>query len=219
MPPRILLLKPQIVNIGNGFIAKGARAIIKEALPNAEIIESSAFSYYLSDVAVKNGGDESIRRNTVGIGEFVDIDAAVLPGCVLYPQPLRRHLPLFKSLEENSTPVFIIGGGGNDYKLETQNAVIALLEEGGVKGLITRDSSAYDAYANTVPDTYEGIDCAFLLMTGINHRKQTAISWLQRLIKLKSQILELMLKLFALIMHLSTYFVMCTKEMVLRAKL
>lgn len=163
MPLRILLLKPQIVNIGNGFIAKGARALLETAFPKAEIIESSAFSYYLSDLAVENGGDEQLRRNTVGVSEFVDVDAAVLPGCVLYPQPLRRHLPLFKSLSSSSVPVFIIGGGGNDYKQGTKRKVRDLLDEGRVKALISRDISAYEAYGDTVTDAFEGIDCAFYI--------------------------------------------------------
>jgi hypothetical protein len=37
------------------------------------------------------------------------------------------------------------------------------LQEGGIDALVTRDSSAYDAYATSVSEAYEGIDCAFFI--------------------------------------------------------
>ena len=163
MSYRILLLKPQLVNIGNGMIAKGAKALLERAFPESEIIESSAYPYFMSDIAVENGGDEGLLNNTVGVGDYVDIDAAILPGCVLYPHPLRRHLPLFQRLNESSTPIFVVGAGGNDYEPDTQRAVSDLLEDAGISGLITRDEPAYEAYSDVVPEAYSGMDCAFFI--------------------------------------------------------
>lgn len=163
MSLRILLLTPQLMNIGNGFIAKGAKANLQLAFPDAEIVESSAFSYFLSDLAVQNGADKSLRRNTVGIGEFVDADLAVLPGCILHPEPLKQHLELFKYLSEISVPLLLLGAGGNDYEPDTVATVQQLLDEGDVNGIIARDESAYDAYKNSVRYAEKGIDCAFFL--------------------------------------------------------
>lgn len=160
---RILLLKPQLVNIGNGMIAKGAKALLERAFPESEIIESSAFPYFMSDVAVENGGEEGLQNSTVGVGDFVDVDAAVLPGCVLYPHPLRRHLPLFQRLNEFSTPVFLVGAGGNDYEADTKRAVSKLLKKASISGLITRDEPAYEAYSDIVPEAHSGMDCAFFI--------------------------------------------------------
>ena len=47
---RILVLKTWLKNIGNGFIDKGAVTIVREAFPNAEVIEVSGFPNYTDDV-------------------------------------------------------------------------------------------------------------------------------------------------------------------------
>jgi len=47
---RILVLKTWLQNIGNGFIDKGAVTVVREAFPDAEIIEVSGFPNYTDNV-------------------------------------------------------------------------------------------------------------------------------------------------------------------------
>lgn len=155
--PTILLLEPQLANVGNDVIARGARALVENAYPNATIVTSSSYPYYLADVAVENGGDDALRRRTVGIGELVDPDLVVWPGCNLYPDSLRQHIPLLQSFD---VPVVMLGAGGNDYEPETVATVSDQLRDAGVDLLIARDRTAAEAYDKVVP-ARQGIDCGF----------------------------------------------------------
>ena len=160
---RILVLGTQLSNIGNGIISRGAVAAVKRAFPDAEVIHSSAFSYYLADVAVENGGDERLRRNSVAVGDFLEPDVALFSGCILYPHPLRRHLPLLKRLDREGIPIGFLGVGGNDYEAETVSMVTDFLSKIDPEILTTRDQAAYDAYSDAFAEATLGIDNGFFI--------------------------------------------------------
>jgi len=160
---RALVLGPQLSNIGNGVIAKGAVETIEQTDIDTQVVESSAYSYYLADVAVENDGDEALRRNSVGVGEFLDVDFAVFVGCVLYPQPLRRHLPLFKRFNREDVPLLFLGVGGNDYQEKTASEVSRLLRKCDPDLVVTRDDSALEVYEDVVERVERGIDNGFFI--------------------------------------------------------
>lgn len=174
---RILLLRTWLTNIGNGFIDKGARTLVEQAFPDAEIVESSGHSQstaiqqsdlllnrvgkQLPDQAVDTSADGSYQDRAVSVADFVDADIAVLPGCVLYDTGLDPYEPLLHSLSERGVPIYFLGAGGGDYGPETQRLVNRILRETDVQGLITRDSDAYECYNENVGYAYDGLDCAF----------------------------------------------------------
>ncbi|WP_222912794.1 polysaccharide pyruvyl transferase family protein [Natrinema sp. SYSU A 869] len=179
---QILLLRTWIANIGNGFIDKGARAAIERAFPDAEIIEASGHPNLVGGRKTKgllpnvfSGRDESAYgelyrhsshtplQNTVNIGELVDVDIAVLPGCILYEHVLEKYYPVFEKLVEDDTPLVLLGAGGGDYDRETQRYVKQFINEVEPAGLITRDRDAYESYSDDVPHAHDGIDCAFFI--------------------------------------------------------
>jgi len=190
---RILLLRTWLTNIGNGFIDKGARAIVRRAFPDAEIIESSGYGRLaverrgstgelsgagellgpVADSALADALRDTIRHRVqnnkraqdavISVADLVDVDIAVLPGCVLYDHGIGTYWKTLQRLNESGVPIILLGAGGGDYDSETNNQVTNYLGELNIGGLITRDSTAYDCYADWIENTHDGIDCAFFI--------------------------------------------------------
>lgn len=177
---KITLLRTWEVNIGNGFIDKGAKMAIQRSFPDADIVEVSGYpnlaasrrdAGLLPDVPVFDSlpsygtrwGDGSNLSNVVNVAEFVDSDLAVLPGCILYDHVLERYAPVFESLKERDIPIILLGAGGLDYSSQTKKYVREFIDAIDPAGIITRDSNAYEAYKNDVEHAYDGIDCAFYI--------------------------------------------------------
>ncbi|WP_049923602.1 polysaccharide pyruvyl transferase family protein [Halopiger djelfimassiliensis] len=181
---KIALLRTWITNIGNGFIDKGAKRIIRRAFPDSEIIEISGFPNKAEEnvalgplagnVWQKLGApgekfrgrrlrDHPVRQNMVSISELVDVDLAILPGCVLYDVALEPYFPTLLELQARDIPIVLLGAGGGSYDRETRRCVTEKLSRLDNCGLISRDTPAYESYADTVDVAYNGIDCAFFI--------------------------------------------------------
>lgn len=172
----ILLLRTWITNIGNGFIDKGAREAIRQSFPNSNIIEVSGYPNHAVDTHVMLGGTNKIRsneesespshplrQNTINIAEMVDVDIAVLPGCVLSKPTMRKYRPTLQKLRNHDVPIVILGGGGETYSPEEVSYVKSVLKEVGVEVLVSRDETTYDIYSGNINNSYSGIDCSLFL--------------------------------------------------------
>lgn len=183
---RIILLKTWITNIGNAFIDKGAKTCIKNAFPNAEIIEVSGFSNmtvmtsgtkfiarYIGEKIGKYGnvlvryGDKkmketTIKSNFVNIGEMIDADLAVLPGCVLDIY-IEFYMKTLIKIKEAGIPILLLGAGGHDYNYEKSKKVKSYFKRIEFSALLTRDSTAYRTYSSDFKISYDGIDCGFFI--------------------------------------------------------
>jgi len=167
---RILLLRTWLVNIGNGFIDKGAKALISHSVPDADIIEVSGYPNHVGDVNEHYGSlgtklrgesnPQALQSNMINITELMDVDLAVLPGCVLDEHALRKYRPTIQLLAEKDVPVLLLGAGGSQYTDKTESYVRDTFEDTTIAGLVTRDSTAYELYKDMGP-AYDGIDCAF----------------------------------------------------------
>lgn len=220
---RILLLRTWLTNIGNGFIDKGAKALIQSTFPEAEITEVSGYSKHLtyrritskrllpsiehrvdntlsslqrgkiqkkvSEVGlvllrlikeellqqgIISRPDEGIdsfdqsksdrlQKNIVDLSDLVDVDLAILPGCILYPHVFERYKTALTKLRRRNIPLIFLGAGGGNYSMETQKYIDEVIKELKPHALITRDRTAYECYQDKFPYSYDGIDCAFFI--------------------------------------------------------
>jgi len=171
---KILLLRTQLVNVGNGFIEKGAKACIKQVLPEADIIEVSGYSNHIKYLerrsnllfSMKNFYENFDPAGMINIPELIkDIDLAVLPGCVLDRWSMPKYVHILKKLRQRNIPLIILGGGGNNYDKKTTEYVKKILNMLKPDALITRDHLAYKIYSQltTIKNVYNGIDCAFFI--------------------------------------------------------
>lgn len=174
----ILLLRTWLTNIGNGFIDEGAKAAIEEAVPGAQVIDASGYSYYaawiesftlrreirqiLRGKTVENALTGP-RMNAVSVAQLVKVDVAVLAGCVLEEQALSVYMNTLTALRDRGVPLVLLGAGGLDYRTATREHVTEALKSIQPAALLTRDRSAYQAYGSLVNCAYDGIDCGFFV--------------------------------------------------------
>lgn len=182
------MLKTWLKNIGNGFIDKGAVSAVRQAFPDAEIIEASGHPNYVDDVERqksipflpdritskyqsitesdslnKECFDVNSEGNMINIGELVDADIAILPGCVLYPHVFDKYIDTLVDIRERSIPLILLGAGGGDYEPSTVKKTRQVLEYLDPAAMLTRDRQAYNNYKNLVDFAYDGIDCGFFV--------------------------------------------------------
>ncbi len=189
---RILLLKTWTQNIGNGFIDFGARTILEQAAPEAEIVAISGHPNRVADRIAMNGFADvwrslrrrvnarnpstnlgsPIRRRMVNLASLMDTDVAVLAGCVLDDINFRRYLPVLEDLRARGVPLILLGVGGSNYRDNTVEFMTAALRRLTPAGLITRDDRAHRLYGALAPVSHSGIDCAFFMPDG--YRPPTA---------------------------------------------
>ena len=186
---RIILFKTWLTNIGNGFIDKGAKVCLEKAFPEAEIIEVSGFpnliaakrglglvGFMASTIRKRHGKfrrrflefrmkrieDNPQMNNIINIGELVNADLAVLPGCML-DYNLDIYMKTLKKVRERGIPLIFLGAGGSDYTSETQTWVKGYFKKLSPTALFTRDSEAYKCYSDRFEASYDGIDCGFFI--------------------------------------------------------
>jgi len=99
----------------------------------------------------------------INIHDLIDVDIAVLPGCVLYSHALEPYREVLNKLSSRDIPIILLGGGGGNYRDSTQRYVKSCLGSFQIEGLLTRDSTAYECYGDDVKYAYNGIDCAFFI--------------------------------------------------------
>lgn len=170
----IVLFRTFLTNIGNGFIEKGARIQLEQAFPEANVTEVSGYPNLVGDKKASSGfkqksgislptdkQENNPRERMINAAELMDPDLIVVPGCILTQWFPRLFGDTFNRLSTGETPVIFLGAGGNGYSLDTQKRVNLFLKKHDIDVLITRDQRAYEAYKDTVPESYNGIDCAY----------------------------------------------------------
>lgn len=179
---RILLLKTWLINMGNGFIDKGAKIAIERAVPNAEVVEVGGYPNLIADSLAGRRFPILLRRmnrhsgtssrqfrgkywrlpQMMDISRLVDADVAVLSGCVL-GGTIRPYMRTLLELKKRNIPLILLGAGGMDYGPGTQDYVKKLFDQLQPSALLTRDLNAYEHYSHIVDFSYSGIDCAFFI--------------------------------------------------------
>lgn len=180
MPLNILLLRTWSTNIGNQIIEAGARVCLSTCFPGANLIDASGLpdhlDYYRKSLYRGAHPNES-RSNQLSIREkkadedssvvniatlLEDVDIVVLPGCTL-DFTLDKLFRTLKSLSRKRIPLVLLGAGGIDYDQSTCSKVREILDELHPSAIITRDSSAFEAYSDMFEFAFKGIDCGFFV--------------------------------------------------------
>lgn len=175
----VLVLRTWLTNIGNGFIDKGAKMIIRKAFPDADIIEVSGYPGRTADqlslgelagihpkfehLSDRLRSIRRINKRMVNVADYVDADVAVLPGCILNKNVLTYYEEVLQRLTERGVEIVLLGAGGSNYDEKSRRFVRKRLDEFDIEVLLTRDSIAHECYSDYVNHSYDGIDCGFFI--------------------------------------------------------
>ncbi len=183
-----LLKQPRILyygagwstNIGNAFIDLGAMAILKAAIPGVQIAFASemprwlfthaqtqkglakkqniCFRWRACNEAAKPAGD-----NALDIGGITKCDMVVFAGMAMCEEFMKINGPTILALAKRGVLVLLLGTGALAYTETEQKLYGAFLEKVKPVAFVSRDSRSFELFRKFVPNSFDGIDCAFFL--------------------------------------------------------
>lgn len=163
------------INIGNAFIDLGATAILRAALPQAQIYFASEMPRWIFDFAEKGQREQSrrfrfrratrqsFRDNALDIAAVTDCDLLVFSGMAMCEEFIRVNGPTVLALSSRRVPVLLLGTGAEYYSREEQKLFGEFLSQLRPLGFISRDDRSYEMFGSFVTNAFKGIDCAFFL--------------------------------------------------------
>lgn len=169
---KILLQKKWKTNVGEEVLAKGARATLERAFPDAEIVENSGWMRKVVGMK-EDGGLANFVRDAVGLSrsrkafmrdnaadllEFHDPDVVVIPGPSLHPAVYGA----FGDVVGGETPTLLLGTGAPRYDEETIEKTRAMIRTVPVDAAIVRNERA-TAYEDVIDEFHVGIDNGFFI--------------------------------------------------------
>jgi len=168
-----------VTNIGNAFIHFGAKALIKEALPNSIVgfasgmprwffRDAMSFSlkrnkFFKKKKTIKHYPTGSVMDNAIDLTGEIDSDLLIITGMTLCEEFIEISGPPLRNATKSGTKVLFLGAGGSKYTNEEKMKVVEFFNEIKPIGLITRDRETYSLYKNEANNTFDGIDCGFFV--------------------------------------------------------
>lgn len=160
-------------NIGNAFFDYGAREIIKQAVPDAEVFLTGGTgrwyfwngqnSNIMTRLKRKLGWVPHNQYNAFEMSEILDVDAVAFAGMCMSEEFVYINGPTFRELARRNIPILIIGGGMCAYTPQEAAVYSKFLKDLGNVYVITRDTQSADMLDSSIKNVTCGIDCAFFL--------------------------------------------------------
>lgn len=161
-----------MTNVGEAFIDIGAVELLKQAVPDSDVLVLTPMSFYYSNALRVRAGSrvskEECDRNTAFMGRYVDADVFVMSGMFATEEFVTKGEASYwvtPFLEAHpGVKLLLMGVGGEKY---TEAEVLAfsryIQEKASLAAFISRDDQTYRLYADTLPECSPGIDCAFFV--------------------------------------------------------
>ena len=162
-----------MTNLGEAFIDIGAIELLKQALPESEIIIITPMSHYYNNaLRLKSRKVLTSRakcfRDAAHLGVYIKADVFVMSGMYATEEYLHTGSATYWVDEFLKThpdvKVLFMGIGGNHYNSEETEAFLGYIKEKiNLAGIISRDNETYKSYKDLLPNCHAGIDCAFFV--------------------------------------------------------
>ncbi len=173
-------------NIGNAFIDLGAIALLRRAVPDAEIAFASEmprwfFKYShdqskvkkswrfgrwrfdIWDVNERASKCSAVMENALDVAALAKCDLLVYAGMAMCEEFVEVNGPSVLTLSKQGTPVLLLGTGALTYSEDERRLYKDFLREINVIGFVSRDDRSYEMFKDLVPKVHKGIDCAFFV--------------------------------------------------------
>jgi len=165
-------------NIGNSFIDLGAMALLRAAVPTAEIAFASEMLRWFYNYGLQkpkrltrrwlykklNTSNYPVGMNDAfDVAAFIRCDIAVFSGMAMCQDFIKVNGPTISSLHERNIPILLLGTGGDKYNDDEKEAFGYFVEQIQPLAFISRDINSYNLFSNFVKNAFSGIDCGFFL--------------------------------------------------------
>ena len=167
-----------MTNLGEAFIDIGAMELLKQALPDSEIIFLTPMSkYYNNALRIKSENEKSSRaecmKNAAHLGLYMKADMLVMSGMFATEDYLINGSATYWIddflMTHPDVKVLFMGLGGQNYdQQEITSFANYIKTKINLLGFISRDNEAYTAYSNIIDCCYPGIDCAYFVKDAYN---------------------------------------------------
>ena len=163
-------------NIGNAFIDLGAMALLRAAVPSAQVGFASELTTWLFThgarppratlrrwIAPARDQRESFVDNALDVASVTACDLVVFAGMAMCQEFIDVNGPSVLALARRGVPVVLLGTGGLNFDETERSAFRAFLREVEPVAFISRDNRSYEAYRDSAPVAHAGIDCGFFV--------------------------------------------------------
>jgi hypothetical protein len=166
------------INIGNAFLDLGALAILRAALPDANIVLASEMPRWIffnswRDEKPRKGFFKSMGKgpkskaeameNALDIGAVMKCDLAVFSGMAMCDEFMTINGPPVLALAERGIPSLLLGAGADHYNKKEEELFGKFLTQLKPMAFISRDEPSFEMFARFVPNSVRGIDCGWFL--------------------------------------------------------
>jgi hypothetical protein len=166
------------INIGNAFLDLGALAILRAALPDANIVlasemprwiffnswkeEKRSRGFFNSESNGPKSKHEAMEQ-ALDIGAVMKCDLAVFSGMAMCEEFMTINGPPVLALAKRGIPSLLLGAGADHYNKKEEELFGKFLTELKPMAFISRDEPSFEMFARFVPNSVRGIDCGWFL--------------------------------------------------------
>jgi len=158
-------------NIGNAFIDLGAIAILRAAVPNAQIgFASEMPRWFFGHHRARSprfrflrDAEGSMMDNALDVASLTQCDLIVFSGMAMCEEFIEVNGPALLALSKRNVPILMLGTGALTYSEQEKRRFGGFLQQVKPIGFASRDDHSFEMFANFVPNVHKGIDCAFFV--------------------------------------------------------
>jgi hypothetical protein len=165
-------------NIGNAFIDLGAMALLRAAVPGADVGFASELTPWLflhgarpprasarrwTAPLRRDGAEAGAVENALDVASVTACDLVVFAGMAMCQEFIEVNGPSVQALARRGVPVLLLGTGGLTFDVTEIAAFRSFLRTVEPVAVIARDARSIEAYRDTAPVTHAGIDCGFFV--------------------------------------------------------
>jgi hypothetical protein len=162
-----------MTNLGEAFIDIGAMELLKQALPESDIIFVTPMSHYYNNaMRIQSpkilSSKEECFQNAAHLGLYINADVFVMSGMFATEEFLRTGsatywIDDFLKIHPDIKVLFMGIGGQKYTQKETRAFLEFIRKKTNLAGFVSRDNETYKLYKDLLPNCYPGIDCAFFV--------------------------------------------------------
>ena len=158
-------------NIGNAFLDLGAMALLRAALPDAQIGFASEMPrwFFGPGVALRKrwrrwrGEPPAKMDDALDVAAVTECDLVVIAGMAMCEEFVQVNGPTLLALAARGVPTLLMGTGGLVYHAAEKQLFGAFMRQLRPVGFVSRDTRSFELFGEFADEPFDGVDCGFFV--------------------------------------------------------